>query len=114
MIISTQVMRLAQDKTEITPKPRGGDIFILRLNSDIIILQQHNFIQMCQCKVKMSPVSRFSIGRVLVLVLLVSSELISLKFRYWSLYLMCIDPSNLFSTTTLALAKEILYLSGSI
>jgi len=31
---------LAQDKTEITPKPRGGDIFILRLNSDIIILQQ--------------------------------------------------------------------------
>src|SRR3990172_8389601 len=50
----------------------------------------------------------------LVPIFLISSELISLKFRYWSLYLMCIDPSNLFSTTTLALANEILYLSGSI
>src|SRR3990172_10425693 len=62
----------------------------------------------------MSPVSRFSRGRVLVLIFLVSPDLISLKFRYCSLYFMCMDSSNLFSTTTLALAKEILYLSGSI
>jgi len=32
---------LAQDKTEIIPKTQGGDIFTLRLNSDIITLQLH-------------------------------------------------------------------------